>query len=168
MSRPHEVYKRYKARQYDIFNKSYCTAYVGYRNWHKLKPRPADLTFTPPESFPSSQFWGIYALIEGVRVKLARVNLIPSSDDFKRWHRAYSWISLRDFKRFTFSADSVELEQGLVSESIFLIFGYHHIWAGAYTLKSVARSRPRIIGILAPFFIMLFWGAWSPRLRHRL
>jgi len=27
------------------------------------------LTFTPPESSPSSQFWGIYALIGGVRVK---------------------------------------------------------------------------------------------------
>ena len=27
------------------------------------------LTFTPPESAPSSQFWGIYAVIEGVRVK---------------------------------------------------------------------------------------------------
>src|SRR6218665_1727838 len=27
------------------------------------------LTFTPPESAPSGQFWGIYALIEGVRVK---------------------------------------------------------------------------------------------------
>ena len=28
------------------------------------------LTFTPPGSFPSSQFWGIYALIGGVRVKM--------------------------------------------------------------------------------------------------
>jgi len=27
------------------------------------------LTFTPPESAPSGQFWGIYALIGGVRVK---------------------------------------------------------------------------------------------------
>ena len=27
------------------------------------------LTFTPPESAPSDQFWGIYALIGGVRVK---------------------------------------------------------------------------------------------------
>ena len=27
------------------------------------------LTFTPPQSFPSGQFWGIYALIWGVRVK---------------------------------------------------------------------------------------------------
>jgi len=27
------------------------------------------LTFTPPESSPSGQFWGIYALIGGVRVK---------------------------------------------------------------------------------------------------
>ena len=26
------------------------------------------LTFTPPESSPSDQFWGIYALIGGVRV----------------------------------------------------------------------------------------------------
>ena len=26
-------------------------------------------TFTPPESSPSGQFWGIYALIGGVRVK---------------------------------------------------------------------------------------------------
>ena len=26
------------------------------------------LTFTPPESAPSGQFWGIYALIGGVRV----------------------------------------------------------------------------------------------------
>ena len=31
-----------------------------------------ELTFTPPESFPSSQFWGIYALIGGVRVKLLK------------------------------------------------------------------------------------------------
>ena len=28
------------------------------------------LTFTPPDSFPSSQFWGIYALIGGVRVMM--------------------------------------------------------------------------------------------------
>jgi len=28
------------------------------------------LTFTPPESFPSGQFWGIYASIGGVRVKI--------------------------------------------------------------------------------------------------
>src|SRR6218665_2431711 len=28
------------------------------------------LTFTPPESSPSGQFWGIYALIGGVRVKI--------------------------------------------------------------------------------------------------
>jgi len=27
------------------------------------------LTFTPPEYAPSGQFWGIYALIGGVRVK---------------------------------------------------------------------------------------------------
>jgi len=27
------------------------------------------LTFTPPESAPRGQFWGIYALIGGVRVK---------------------------------------------------------------------------------------------------
>ena len=27
------------------------------------------LTFTPPESAPSGQFWCIYALIGGVRVK---------------------------------------------------------------------------------------------------
>jgi len=36
-----------------------------------LKLRQAKLpllTFTPPESSPSSQFWGIYALIGGVRV----------------------------------------------------------------------------------------------------
>jgi len=30
------------------------------------------LTFTPPESSPSGQFWSIYALIGGVRVNLAR------------------------------------------------------------------------------------------------
>src|SRR6218665_1779469 len=29
------------------------------------------LTFTPPESFLSDQFWGIYALIGGVRVNSA-------------------------------------------------------------------------------------------------
>jgi len=28
------------------------------------------LTFTPPESAPSGQFWLIYALIGGVRVKV--------------------------------------------------------------------------------------------------
>jgi len=31
-------------------------------------PQIAYLTLTPPESFPSGQFWGIYALIGGVRV----------------------------------------------------------------------------------------------------
>ena len=30
-----------------------------------------DLTFTPPESFTSGQFWGIYALIGGVTVNTA-------------------------------------------------------------------------------------------------
>ena len=34
------------------------------------------LTFTPPESFPSSQFWVIYALIGGVRVNLNLLTII--------------------------------------------------------------------------------------------
>ena len=38
--------------------------------------RPFALTFTTPESFPSGQFWGIYALIGGVRVKYAYTTMI--------------------------------------------------------------------------------------------
>ena len=36
-----------------------------WKPWHKFRT----LTFTPPESTPSGQFWCIYALIGGVRVK---------------------------------------------------------------------------------------------------
>ena len=34
-------------------------------------PSNTVLTFTPPESAPSGQFWGIYALIGGVRARLS-------------------------------------------------------------------------------------------------
>jgi len=37
--------------------------------WGLVAQSNSILTFTPPESFPSGQFWGIYALIWGVRVK---------------------------------------------------------------------------------------------------
>jgi len=35
------------------------------------------LTFTPPESAPSGQFWCIYALIGGVRVKPICISILP-------------------------------------------------------------------------------------------
>src|SRR6218665_749812 len=45
-----------------------CTKIV-YLCTYLLWSHPAALlTFTPPESAPSGQFWGIYALIGGVRV----------------------------------------------------------------------------------------------------
>jgi len=34
------------------------------------------LTFTPPESAPSGQFWGIYALIGGVRAKVSHLSML--------------------------------------------------------------------------------------------
>jgi len=39
------------------------------------------LTITPPESFPSGQFWGIYALIGGVRVNMFTFSLL-----MRKWH----------------------------------------------------------------------------------
>jgi|SRR6218665_278154 len=38
-----------------------------------FRMQQATLTFTPPEFALSGQFWGIYALIKGVRVKLKQI-----------------------------------------------------------------------------------------------
>jgi len=40
------------------------------------------LTYTSPESFPCGQFWGIYALIGGVRVKA--VNVVVSKFEARK------------------------------------------------------------------------------------
>ena len=59
--------KNWNQTQKNCFSNARTQRFSSARN--VFLPSGNTLTFTPPESFPSGQFWGIYALIGGVRVK---------------------------------------------------------------------------------------------------